>query len=147
MAAGSLFQLDEISGFYIRLVVALAEGPTAASVVCWDLDLCQWKVFLMSSSSKEAFRQPSIPPLLHKQWIPVFWGDTKVWIFSALTILSGCMAEHHRESTLLSQIQTKREKHCLYVLSNGDIKKAYDKEDWLIYSFLLYSHSSSKGLF
>lgn len=83
----------------------------------------------MSSSSKEAFRQPSIFPLLHKQCLPVFWGDIKVWIFSALTIPSGCVAKHHRESTLLSRIRTKREKHCLYVLSDGDIKKVYDKED------------------
>lgn len=86
MAAGSLFRWGKISGFYTRLAVAQAEVSTAVSVICWDLDPCQWKkkILFVSSSSKETFWQLSIFLLLRKQCLP-FSGDTKLRISPSLS--------------------------------------------------------------
>lgn len=71
MAAGSLFQQGEISGFYTHLIVVQAEVSTAVSIICWDLDPCQWEkeIFFFVTT---ALKSLSDFFLLPKQRLPFF---------------------------------------------------------------------------
>lgn len=102
MAARSLFQRGEISGFYTHLIVVQAEVSTAVSVICWDLGPCQWKINNCHHSSKESFRF-----LLGAQTMPsLSWGH-QVMDFS-LSVSSGCTGQHYWQSILFTPYKQKR---------------------------------------
>ena len=84
MAAGSLFQWGEISGFYTRLVVAQAEVSAAVSVICWDLDPCQLKkkFFLWAAGLKKLFNSFPFSSCTNNAF--PFWG-TLLWISPSLS--------------------------------------------------------------
>lgn len=112
MAVGSLFRWDEISGFYTHLVVAQAEGSTAVSVICWDLDPCKWKKFLLWATPLKKLK--SFPPAA--QTMPsLSWGH-RVMDFSQSILL-----KMHRQALLEkhSSIWTETKGHFLHLLSKG----------------------------